>query len=139
MEKNYKNYIRRLKYSLTGVFVCALFCMSFAKAESGYRTAYSTERLDSFLKKVESAYHVSFVYDATQINKAMIIEAPVKLVSINTDLEPLKSKGIIYSIVGKQVILKRAPAKETKTDVIIRGRIRTKTDGLVSFAGARFF
>jgi TonB-linked SusC/RagA family outer membrane protein len=130
MEKNYKNYIRRLKYSLTGVFVCALFCVSFAKAESVYRTAYSTERLDSFLKKVESAYHVSFVYDATQINKAMIIEAPVKLVSINTDLEPLKSRGIIYNIVGKQVILKRAPAKNTKADIIIKGRIRTKADGL---------
>jgi len=128
MEKNYKRTMRRLKYGLTVMFCCAIFCVSLARAENIKRTGFKTERLDNYLKKIELAYQVSFVYDATQINKEMSIEAPQKLVSINSDLEPLKAKGINYNIVGKQVILKKAPVPAlAMQDIIVKGIVRSKS------------
>ncbi|MCD0487697.1 SusC/RagA family TonB-linked outer membrane protein [Pedobacter sp. MC2016-14] len=129
MEKNYKKNMRRLKCTLSGMFFCALFCVSLANAESIQRSRMAMERLDVYLHKIELAYQVSFVYDATQINKAMIIEAPVKLVSINSDLEPLKTKGINYSIVGKQVVLKKVQITASFKDLIVKGKVRGKKDG----------
>jgi TonB-linked SusC/RagA family outer membrane protein len=128
MEKNYKKNIRRLKYCLSGMFFCALFCVSLVKAESIQRSGFTTERLDTYLKKIELAYQVSFVYDATQINKAMSIDAPLKLVSINLDLKPLKTMGIIYNIVGKQVILKKVPLGSANEDIIVKGVVKGKKD-----------
>jgi len=128
MEKNYKKNIRRLKYTFIGVFFCALFCVSLVNAESIQRSGFRAERLDSYLRKIELAYQVSFVYDATQINKAMSIEAPLKLVSINSDLEPLRSKGISYNIVGKQVILKKAIKAVAAKDITVKGRVRSTKD-----------
>lgn len=129
MEKNYKKNMRRIKYCLTGVIFCACFCASLVRAESIPKNPFKAERLDTYLRKIELAYQVSFVYDATQINKAMSIEVPAKLVSINSDLEPLKLKGINYNIVGKQVILKKAPLPAAAIVIPIKGRVRSKQDG----------
>lgn len=119
--------MRRLKYSLTGVFLSALLCVSLVRAESVQRGALMAERLDNYLKKIELAYQVSFVYDASQINKSMSINVPAKLTSINSDLEPLKENGINYSIVGKQVILKKAPIAEIRQDLIVKGVVKSKS------------
>ncbi|MGY0039002.1 hypothetical protein [Pedobacter sp. NJ-S-72] len=70
MEKHYSEKLRRLKYGLMAIFMCfVFFCTSFAQAEELQREALKIERLDSYLKKIEQAYQVSFVYDAAQINK----------------------------------------------------------------------
>ncbi|WP_432712534.1 hypothetical protein, partial [Pedobacter sp.] len=88
------------------------------------------ERLENYLKQIEQTFQVSFVYDATQINKEMNLEVPVKLVSISSALEPLTVKGIAYNIVGKQVILKKALASVVyKKDVILKGRVVAAKDG----------
>ncbi|WP_432712070.1 SusC/RagA family TonB-linked outer membrane protein [Pedobacter sp.] len=88
------------------------------------------ERLENYLKQIEQTYQVSFVYDATQINKEMNLEVPVKLVSISSALEPLTVKGIAYNIVGKQVILKKAIVPDVfKKDVILKGRVVAAKDG----------
>ncbi|PYF76089.1 SusC/RagA family TonB-linked outer membrane protein [Pedobacter nutrimenti] len=129
MEKNYEKAIRRLKYSVISLLCCALFCLSQVRAENIQRTGLRVERLDSYLKKIELAYQVSFVYDANQINKGMPIEAPQKLVSINSDLEPLREKGIDYNIMGKQVILKKIPVViREKSEIIVKGHVRSKKD-----------
>jgi TonB-dependent SusC/RagA subfamily outer membrane receptor len=123
MEKNYKKNMRRLKCSLLGVFLSALLCVSLVRAESVQRGALVAERLDNYLKKIELAYQVSFVYDASQINKSMSINVPSKLSSINSDLEPLKENGINYNIVGKQVILKKIMEPAVRRDVSVKGRV----------------
>lgn len=111
-----------------GVFLSALLCVSLVRAESVQRGALMAERLENYLKKIEIAYQVSFVYDASQINKSMSINVPAKLTSINSDLEPLKENGINYSIVGKQVILKRIIESNAMRDVIVKGIVTSSKD-----------
>lgn len=130
MEKNYKMHVFRLKYCLKAMLFCAVFSVSLLKAERVQPLLVKVERLDSYLKKIEQAYKVSFVYDASQISKEMFIDAPQKLVSINSDLVPLKAKGIDYNIVGKQVILKKAPAEK----VVVR---QINVSGVVRGSGER--
>lgn len=127
MEKNYQRKLRRLKYGLRALLFFTFFCFSFVKADEFQRGAIKTERLDTYLKTIENAYQVSFVYDAAQINKEMSIDVPVKLVSIRTDLEPLKMKGINYNIVGKQVILKKAPVVNVNKDIVVKGVVKSKS------------
>ena len=127
MEKNYSQNIRRLKYGARAFLLCIILCSSVARAEM-LPANYKSERLEVYLKKIETAYRVSFVYDAAQISKATYIEVPPKLVSITEDLEPLKEKGINYNIVGNQVILKKAPLKIVSRAITITGRVRTKKD-----------
>lgn len=127
MEKNYSQKIRRLKYGARAFLLCLILFNATAKAEM-LSAAYRPERLDSYLKKIEDAYRVSFVYDATQISKETFIEVPPKLVSIKADLEPLKEKGINYNIVGNQVILKKAPLAAVSRMIFINGRVTTKKD-----------
>ncbi|KIO78617.1 membrane protein [Pedobacter lusitanus] len=129
MEKNYSKKMRKLKYGLMAMLMCIIFCTSSAMAEEAQREALKIERLDSYLKKIEQAYQVSFVYDAAQINKATNLEVPAKLVSIRADLEPLKEKGINYNIVGKQVILVKVPLQVIKQMITVTGRITSKKDG----------
>lgn len=126
MEKNYKRTMWRL--CVQSIFLCTFLCTSSVRAERVQREVLKAERLENYLKKIELAYKVSFVYDASQINKSMSIDAPEKLVSINSDLEPLREKGINYSIIGKQVILKKAPLESTNKDLIIRGRVTSAKD-----------
>jgi TonB-linked SusC/RagA family outer membrane protein len=129
MEKNYKKTMRRLSHSLMGGLLCALLCVSLVRAESVQRGPLMAERLDNYLKKIELAYKVSFVYDATQINKAMSIDVPAKLTSISSDLEPLKANGINYNIVGKQVILKKNIELSTRAELTVKGHVRSAKDG----------
>jgi TonB-linked SusC/RagA family outer membrane protein len=128
MEKNYQRKLRRLKYGLVAMLFFTFFCFSFAKADELQGSAIKTERLDNYLKTIENAYQVSFVYDAAQINKEMSIDVPVKLISIRTDLEPLKVKGINYNIVGKQVILKKLIEFKASRDVVVKGSVRAAKD-----------
>jgi len=131
MEKNYKKHVRRLKYCLKAVFLVTIFSVSLLRAEGVQPLTFKEERLESYLKKIELAYQVSFVYDATQINKSMTIDAPQRLVSINSDLAPLKEKGINYNIVGKQVILKKAEIQlPVVRDITVKGQITSAVDKL---------
>ncbi|SHF66586.1 SusC/RagA family TonB-linked outer membrane protein [Pedobacter caeni] len=129
MEKNYQRKLRKLKYGLRALLFFSFFCFSFAKADEVQKSAIKTERLENYLRTIEDAYKVSFVYDATQINKEMSIDVPVKLISIKSDLEPLKVKGINYNIVGKQVILKKVVvAVIARKDIVVKGTVRAKKD-----------
>jgi TonB-linked SusC/RagA family outer membrane protein len=77
------------------------------------------ETLEAFLKRLEAQHHVSFVYDASEINRGLQIESD-PAGSLETSLRALYSKGIIYKIVGDQVILQRSKATE---DQSVRGTI----------------
>lgn len=128
MEKNYKRTMLGLKYFIQSIFLCAFLCVSSVRAERVQRAVLKAERLENYLKKIELAYAVSFVYDANQINKSMSIDAPAQLISINSDLEPLTAKGISYNIIGKQVILKKVPHETINKDIIVRGRVISAKD-----------
>ena len=112
------------------LLLCAIFWAVLAKADIQQGNA-KPERLDSYLRKIEQAYKVSFVYDAAEINKAMMLEVPNKLTSITESLDQLKQKNIGYKLVGSQVILKvqEASKSNAKKDIIIKGRVRDKKDG----------
>jgi len=129
MEKNYSRKLRRLKQSISTLLLCLIFCNLTAKAEELQPGRFKTERLDTYLKKIELVYQVSFVYDAAQISKATTIEVPVKLVSIRADLEPLKAQGINYNIVGKQVILQKVPVQKVTKVLSVKGQVTSKKDG----------
>lgn len=127
MEKNYQRKLWGLKYGLKALLLMVLFCISTASAEELRFGTFKTEKLDHYLKTIEHAYQVSFVYDANQINKEMAIDVPSKLISIKTDLEPLKLKGINYNIVGKQVILKKMPLVAVNKDVLVKGVVKSRS------------
>ncbi len=131
MEKNYKRHIRKFKYCLKAMFLLAVFSVSLLRAEGVQPLTFKEERLDNYLRKIELAYQVSFVYDATQINKSMTIDAPQRLISINSDLAPLKEKGINYNIVGKQVILKKIEIQPVKRkEIVVKGTVKGASDNL---------
>jgi TonB-linked SusC/RagA family outer membrane protein len=130
MEKNFYKRKAVMSCCRMVLLICAIFWSSFAHAD-GQQGKGKPERLESYLKKIEQTYKVSFVYDADEINKTMIIDAPEKLGSISESLEPLKQKNIGYRQVGNQVILK---VQETTTntpvkrDITVRGVVRDKQD-----------
>lgn len=128
MKNNYKRTMWGLKYCIQGIFLCMFLCMSYARAEGVQLEVLKTEPLENYLKKIEIAYKISFVYDASQISKSMSIDAPDKLVSISSDLEPLKAKGISYNIIGKQVILKKVPVSNVRRDIIVKGHVTSAKD-----------
>jgi TonB-linked SusC/RagA family outer membrane protein len=129
MEKNF--YKRKAGISLCQMvlLVCAIFWSSLASAELMQGKA-KPERLDTYLKQMEQTYKISFVYDASEISKSMILEVPEKLGTVQESLEQLKQKNIGYRQVGSQVILKvQAPLPLVKRDIIIKGVVKDKKDG----------
>ncbi|UKT63121.1 SusC/RagA family TonB-linked outer membrane protein [Pedobacter mucosus] len=130
MERNFYKRNAGMSLSRMALILCAIFWGVLAKADTQQANA-KPERLDSYLKKIEQAYKVSFVYDAAEINKTMIIDVPAILTTITESLDQLKQKNIGYRIVGNQVILKvKEPAKTgTRKDIIVKGRVKDKKDG----------
>jgi len=130
MEKNF--YKRNAVVSLRrmALLLCAIFWAILVKADA-QPTNGKPERLDSYLRKIEQTYKISFVYDAAEINKAMILDVPPKLTSITESLNQLKQKNIGYRLVGNQVILKLQdiPKSSSVKKVTVRGRVRDKKDG----------
>ncbi|MDQ7947950.1 MAG: tRNA pseudouridine(13) synthase TruD, partial [Pedobacter sp.] len=111
------------------LLICAIFWTSLASADA-QQGNWKPERLENYLKKIEQAYKVSFVYDADEISKAMILEVPEKPSNIQESLAPLKQKNINYRLVGNQVILKvAAPVEQARKDVVVRGTVKDKKDG----------
>jgi len=130
MEKNYHRRQAVAGFCRKAVLITAIFWAFVAKADS-QQGKIKPERLESYLKKIEQTYKVSFVYDANEINKTMILDVPDKMGSIQESLEALKQKNIAYRQVGNQVILKVEPVTEkaVRKDIIIRGTVKDKKDG----------
>lgn len=129
MKKNFYKSKAVMSCCRMVLLICAIFWSSFAHAD-GKQGKGRPERLESYLKKIEQTYKVSFVYDADEINKTMVIEAPDRFSSITESLEPLKQKNISYRQVGNQVILKvqESTAAPVKRDITVRGTVRDKKD-----------
>ncbi|WP_113654472.1 SusC/RagA family TonB-linked outer membrane protein [Pedobacter namyangjuensis] len=127
--KFYKRHVMS-SFRYLAIFSFAIFWSLFANAET-LQAKGKPERLENYLKKIEQAYKISFVYDAAEINKSMVLEVPEKLNSMKESLEQLKQKNISYKQVGSQVILKvqEEPLAPVKKDVTIRGVVKDKSDG----------
>ncbi len=130
MEKNFYKGKAVMSCCRTALLVCAIFWSSLAKAD-GQQGKGKPERLENYLKKIEQTYKVSFVYDADEISKSMVLEVPEKLGTIQESLEPLKQKNIGYRQVGNQVILKvqETASRVIKKDIVVRGTVKDKSDG----------
>lgn len=130
MEKNYHRRQAVAGFCRKAVLITAIFWAFVAKADS-QQGKIKPERLESYLKKIEQTYKVSFVYDANEINKTMMLDVPDKMGSIQESLEALKQKNIAYRQVGNQVILKVEPVTEkaARKDIIVRGTVKDKKDG----------
>jgi TonB-linked SusC/RagA family outer membrane protein len=111
-------------------FIGTLFWAFLAHANAR-QNLLKPERLENYLKKIEKVHHVSFVYDAEEINKAALVNVPEKLGSIQESLEQLKKVNIGYRIINNQVVLKTLPAKATaqKKNIVIKGTVKDKKDG----------
>ncbi|QPH38515.1 SusC/RagA family TonB-linked outer membrane protein [Pedobacter endophyticus] len=127
MEKNFYKRNVVISWSRTAMLICAIFWGSLANADNK-QANLQPERLENYLKKIEQAYKLSFVYDATEISKAMILDVPAKLTSVQESLEYLKQKNITYSRVGNQVILKLQVERSAEREVTVSGRVRDKKD-----------
>ncbi|MBC6109070.1 SusC/RagA family TonB-linked outer membrane protein [Pedobacter fastidiosus] len=130
MERNFYKRNAGMSLRQMALLVCAIFWGVLAHADVQQANA-KPERLDNYLKKIEQAYKVSFVYDAAEINKSMVLDVPAKLTTITESLDQLKQKNIGYKLVGNQVILKiqEAIRSGSKKDIIVKGRVRDKKDG----------
>ncbi|MDQ8053024.1 MAG: SusC/RagA family TonB-linked outer membrane protein [Pedobacter sp.] len=129
MEKNLYKRNTIMSVCQLALLICAIFWTSLASADA-QQGNWKPERLENYLKKIEQAYKVSFVYDADEISKAMILEVPEKPSNIQESLAPLKQKNINYRLVGNQVILKvAAPVEQARKDVVVRGTVKDKKDG----------
>ncbi|MGF1922675.1 MAG: carboxypeptidase-like regulatory domain-containing protein, partial [Bacteroidia bacterium] len=112
--------------------MCAIFWSFLVKADAQLGRI-KPERLDTYLKKVEKVYKVSFVYDASEINKALVLNVPEVAKTIEESLEPLKEKRITYKLMGNQVILKLQPIFSVPfaivKDIVVKGTVKDKGTG----------
>ncbi|MNK35971.1 TonB-dependent Receptor Plug Domain protein [compost metagenome] len=130
MEKNFYQRNAGISLRQMALLLCAVFWAVLARADAQQANG-KPERLDNYLKKIEQAYKVSFVFDAAEINKTMVLDVPSKLSSITESLDQLKQKNISYRLVGNQVILKvaAAPKNNAKKEITVKGTVRDKKDG----------
>lgn len=131
MKKNFYKRKAGLSMCRMALLICAIFWASVAHADV-LQGKGKPERLENYLKKIEQTYKISFVYDASEISKTMVLDVPEKLGSITESLDQLKQKNIGYRQVGNQVILKvQTPAVITpiKRDIVIKGVVKDKADG----------
>jgi TonB-linked SusC/RagA family outer membrane protein len=130
MEKNFYKRNAGISLRQVALLLCAIFWAVLARADARQANG-KPERLDNYLKKIEQAYKVSFVYDAAEINKTMVLDVPTKLTSITESLDQLKQKNISYRLVGNQVILKVVePSKSnSKKAITVKGTVRDKKGG----------
>jgi TonB-linked SusC/RagA family outer membrane protein len=131
MERNFYKRRAGLRFCQMVMLICAIFWSIVVKADAQQGQA-KPEKLESYLKKMEQTYKISFVYDASEINKTLVLNVPEKLGTIKESLGQLKQKNIGYRQVGNQIILKlQSPitTQEAKRDVVVRGVVRDKTDG----------
>lgn len=130
MEKNFYKRETVISWCRKALLICAIFWAFAANADSQQGKA-KPERLENYLKKIEKEYKVSFVYDANEISKTMVLDVPEKLGTIQESLAPLKQKNIDYRQVGNQVILKvqETVAKVQQRDIIVRGVVKDKKEG----------
>jgi TonB-linked SusC/RagA family outer membrane protein len=98
-----------------------LLCAGFAALAE---TAGKIESLDEYLHRLEQQHHVSFVYDASEINRSSKIET-TEATSLEACLNLLRALDITYKIVGDQVILQKAK----RPPVIITGEVTEMVDG----------
>jgi hypothetical protein len=81
------------------------------------------EPLESYLRKLEQKHNISFVYDASEINRSASVEASQEASSLESSLNSLIAIGISYKIVGDKVILQKkkvlAPAEYVVTGDVI--------------------
>lgn len=129
MEKNlYKRHAGTKLHRMV-LLLCAILWGITAQADAR-QAKLMPERLDNYLKKVELAYKVNFVYDADKINKSAVINVPEKFTSITQALDPLTENNITYKLIGKQVILRFQPVPAVQIkEIIVKGKVRDKKDG----------
>lgn len=96
------------------------------------RQAPTSEKLEPYLKQLESTYHVAFIYDGSEINKDLVIAINTRRHNsgkLDDALRDLPSQaGIEYTIVGNNVILKKATIapKAVDDNVVAKGRVTTR-------------
>lgn len=129
MQKNFYKRKVRISGCRMALLICAIFWSFLVKADAQQRKE-RPERLERYLKKIEQTYKVSFVYDASEISKTMMLDVPEKLGTIQESLEQLKQRNIAYRLVGNQVILKvQAPVTTERKDIIVKGTVKDKKNG----------
>lgn len=81
--------------------------------------------LEPYLKTLEGKYHVSFVYDAAEINKGTFISYNPRPASITDALKQLPATaGINYTIVGDKIILKKKSSTPVPDAyIIVKGKV----------------
>lgn len=87
-----------------------LFLLSVHFTTEAMQVAHNQSQrqsLEAFLRRVEQEHRISFVYDASEINRAEIIETPGSINSLESALKHLQTFGIMYKIVGDKVILQK--------------------------------
>ncbi|RKR81461.1 TonB-linked SusC/RagA family outer membrane protein [Mucilaginibacter gracilis] len=121
-----ENFYKKLKLKIKPFLVLLMaVAIAMPKANAAVDWQTRTERLETVLKKIEQQYRVSFVYDATEINKNLDIKVVETSKTVDLFLQQLGSYGIAYKVVGNKVILKKSAS--TLKDTPIKGKVVEKT------------
>jgi len=123
-QKFYKK--RKLKIARF-LFILMAVYVSLPKAHAAVSHQSKTERLVLVLKKMEQKYRISFVYDATEINKDLEVTVPEEAKSVDIILKQLSNYGISYKIIGNEVVLKKNAVNKLKAaDITVKGTVFEK-------------
>src|SRR5688572_17344144 len=114
------NLYRRKPYRLS-FFLLLWICAASLAATPQFKV----DPLHVFLKRLEERHHITFVYDASEINRAIPIESDVENTTLQAALDLLLAKGITYKMVGDKVVLQRS--KPTVADFVVQGDVRVMT------------
>jgi TonB-linked SusC/RagA family outer membrane protein len=98
--------------------------------QSEMYAAQSTESLTSYLKKLEEKFHVTFVYDANDVDRGLRIDVTKQLVNLEAALKALSPLGISYKIIGDKVVLQRTQsAGKAVTELFVSGIVSEELGG----------
>ncbi len=127
-ENVYKKKKRKLMLLLLlAAMLCSVFTTNAETNSQHGRVA--VQKLGDFIKSLELQYRVSFVYDASQINKESMIEADKNASPLEKALMQLLANGISYKIIDNKVILKKAEpeARQERKDIVVKGTVTIST------------
>jgi TonB-linked SusC/RagA family outer membrane protein len=123
-----QNFYKKRKLKIaTFLFLLMAVYMSLTKAHAAISQQSKTEKLALFLKKMEQKYRVSFVYDATEIDKDLEVTIPEEAKSVDIVLKQFSNYGISYRIVGNEIVLKKNGVDKLRAaDIIVKGTVFEK-------------
>lgn len=121
----------RRRLSVLSLLFLTIFATGFRSAATMPQSlkAGSVQKLGDLIKDLERQYHVSFVYDASQIQKEAYVKVDKGVAPLEAALKQLKGSGISYKVMGDKVLLQKIVTVKpaAQNEILIRGTVSVKS------------